>query len=349
MNKFLKWAAIISINIVLTVAILYLVDKTAESLAGKRGELKPDEALRKIESIKIRSGLSSKCTEGSYSPGTFRDFLFFNGAIHSEATYGIDDFSRRETPQDGSLNRKKHLILMGDSFVFGVGVNDNGTIPYYLARMKKGFKVYNYGISGFGAHQLLKRLKDCDVAAGVSEKEGILVYVLNHIQIERARMNAEHLLWFDANQPFYYLDSSGKLVGGKSYAQSNPIRNYIFGAIRQSAFLHLVRRDNYYSGKLRFSDRDLELASKIIAAIKSEYLRQFPKGRFIAYFMPFEWIDYAPGLSLLLEKSHVEYRDHSTRGTVEMAKKLELPDHHFSPAGNKLIAGYLGEAINGYE
>jgi len=59
---------------------------------------------------------------------------------------------------------KKHILMVGDSVVWGYGVNDDETMTHYLAKQlarkgKKNYQVLNLGVSGYGIGQYYLRLK----------------------------------------------------------------------------------------------------------------------------------------------------------------------------------------------
>ena len=61
----------------------------------------------------------------------------------------------RYTPNT-KANSKKHALFFGGSFMFGEGLNDNETMPYYYNEYKDcQFEVRNYGFHGYGPHQAL--------------------------------------------------------------------------------------------------------------------------------------------------------------------------------------------------
>jgi hypothetical protein len=61
----------------------------------------------------------------------------------------------RYTP-NSKTNSNKQAIFFGGSFMFGEGLNDNETMPYYYNEFKnRQFQVRNYGFHGYGPHQAL--------------------------------------------------------------------------------------------------------------------------------------------------------------------------------------------------
>lgn len=65
----------------------------------------------------------------------------------------------REYPLE-KIPGKKRIAVFGDSFVFGWGVENDETFSEILENQKlKDTEVLNFGVSGYGAHQELERLK----------------------------------------------------------------------------------------------------------------------------------------------------------------------------------------------
>ncbi|MFA5156668.1 MAG: SGNH/GDSL hydrolase family protein [Candidatus Omnitrophota bacterium] len=66
---------------------------------------------------------------------------------------------------------KKRILVLGDSFTFGVGVKDNETYPYFLQEMLPGAEVINFGVPGYGHDQMLIYLKE----EGIKYKPDIVI------------------------------------------------------------------------------------------------------------------------------------------------------------------------------
>jgi hypothetical protein len=70
-----------------------------------------------------------------------------------EVGFTFDAFGRRRTPQIGDPHRQ--ILLFGDSFVLGEGVNDGETAASRLANMRPSTQVYNLGLANNGPNQFL--------------------------------------------------------------------------------------------------------------------------------------------------------------------------------------------------
>jgi hypothetical protein len=61
----------------------------------------------------------------------------------------------------GRTARTRRIVVLGDSFTFGEGVDDDATFPAQLqARLGPGFEVINLGVHGYGHDQMLIRLRE---------------------------------------------------------------------------------------------------------------------------------------------------------------------------------------------
>lgn len=70
-------------------------------------------------------------------------------------TIGADGF--RVTPAPGPLPGRR-INFFGCSYMFGEGVNDDETLPYFVAK-HGGYAVKNFAFQGYGAHQALAILE----------------------------------------------------------------------------------------------------------------------------------------------------------------------------------------------
>lgn len=70
----------------------------------------------------------------------------------------IDAAGRRITPLHDQA--RKAVLLFGDSFTFGDGLEDDQTFASRLSGLLgEQWQVFNYGVSGYGAHQVLAQIE----------------------------------------------------------------------------------------------------------------------------------------------------------------------------------------------
>ena len=87
----------------------------------------------------------------------FREFL--NGRLIDDVTYGIDRNGLREIPR-AVQGRPHKAVFFGCSFMFGHGVQDDQTLPYYFVRDAGGaFEGFDFAGEGWGPHQMLREIE----------------------------------------------------------------------------------------------------------------------------------------------------------------------------------------------
>lgn len=133
----------------------------------------------------------------------------------------------REYPLE-KVPDKKRIAVFGDSFVFGWGVENDETFSEILEDQKlKNTEVLNFGVSGYGAHQELERLK----------KEGLL-------------FSPDVVLFFLYGFPEGYpedegdkfiMDSEGLLYRVRPDPPEAGLRGRIGAVLRQSYLYRLFR------------------------------------------------------------------------------------------------------------
>jgi hypothetical protein len=88
----------------------------------------------------------------------FREFL--DGRLISRVTYTIEANGLREIPS--SVQGRPHKVaFFGCSFMFGHGVENDQTLPYYFVQDSAGaFEGFNFAGEGWGPHQMLREIEN---------------------------------------------------------------------------------------------------------------------------------------------------------------------------------------------
>ncbi len=81
--------------------------------------------------------------------------------------------------EHGVWDGRKKIAVVGDSFTFGFGVEQNESFPSLLEK-KTGFEVFNFGISAYGTEQELLLIKDNIVY--YNPDEIILAFYMNDLR-----------------------------------------------------------------------------------------------------------------------------------------------------------------------
>ena len=88
---------------------------------------------------------------------TFEESL--GGQLINDVTYRFDGSGLREIP--GAVQGGPYkVVFFGCSYMFGHGVKDDQTLPYYFVReAKRTFEGFNFAGDGWGPHQMLREIE----------------------------------------------------------------------------------------------------------------------------------------------------------------------------------------------
>lgn len=147
-----------------------------------------------------------------FSNAEIKDQLFSknNELIHS-STYRTGAWGLRITPKNNH-SAKKHLLVAGDSSVFGIGVNDSETIAQRLVGIFPDHKLYNFGFPNRGPASLLYMLENYLLKTIHSNMldEGKLIYIFNNSQI-KTMLGSRNLIDWGASLPNYEINKKGEI------------------------------------------------------------------------------------------------------------------------------------------
>lgn len=259
-----------------------------------------------------------------------KDQLMFK-ALYRLGNYGL----RSDSP---TIRAPFHLIIAGDSNVFGEGCNENETVTARLSGLIKDHHVYNFGHRGGGPHNTLSLWEHFPVQNLITEKKGLFIYDLfsSHM-LERVIGGKNYVAWDNGISPWYELNDKDepvfkgqfkdkKITALYSFLSSSTLMNWLFPVLP------------------RINSDHLHLVSKIFVKMKALYLASFPEGKFIVLLnnstMKDEHVD---ELRAELEKYKIE-----TINLPFQERKVEpltFKDMHFNPEGQKWQAELISAAL----
>ncbi|HEV3110856.1 MAG TPA: polysaccharide deacetylase family protein [Candidatus Binataceae bacterium] len=254
------------------------------------------------------------------------------------ASYVIDGFGRRLTLPYAADGRSNFLLFFGDSNTFGEGVNQSETLPYQVAQLAPRYHPYNYALSGYGPAQALDLVKSRNLRMEVAEPQGLALFVFIPPLIDRVRGGSLVSAGWGRHFSRYEIDGNNQLVRRGDFVHSRPL---------MTLFYYLVSCSNVaaYFG-LSFpravTEGDLDLTARVLAQCQRQLKRQLNVSGFYVVLAPARTgeplisrrlIPYlrAHGLSYL---DLTDMFDAATPG-------YHLPDQHFSPVSDRLIATRL--------
>ena len=272
----------------------------------------------------------------------------FSGKLICSPTFNFDKYSRRITPDTNDSNTSNHLLFFGESFLFGDAINDNETLPFYVAKYTKNYKVYNYGFICYGTQQMLARLESKSLNKEVEFQKGIAVYFFNPISIRRAagtRLVSSYGEWY--KMPLYKQEGNNFIKTGDIISR-NPLLTFIFKFLSGSSIIQ------YFGLKLDLpviTDYQIELNVKLIKKSEELYKEQFPESDFHVLIYPTSHYTYPEHKFLIertiyfLKKYKINYLDYSNLFTLE-GPFIVKEEGHPSPFANDVVSKKLIKDLN---
>jgi len=200
---------------------------------------------------------------------------FEYGKTLYDAIYTIDSTGLRATPLPVS-KPPECVLFFGDSFTFGEGLQDAETLPYQVWKKSGGgYRIYNFGVGGYGPHQMLSQLESGKVRQIIDCRPDYAIYtaVPDHV----ARVAGK--IPYGNHAPHYQLDPNGevRLTGyfEKGSRTHSLLVTKLLNQMSKSAIYKIAE-----SRQPRISQDDVRLFFAIVKRSRDLAERQFPGIRF---------------------------------------------------------------------
>ena len=182
---------------------LYLLEPRGQEIGAVRVQTPPDwYPYDPVLQYKLRPNTTVKAR------ATWGDQLLY------DVTYTIDAQGARVTP--GSVDSGPTYIVMGDSYAFSEGVNDDETAASQFAqRLRPPAHVVNFGVPGWGATHQVRALETGLFDRAVVGKVAAVIVWVTPPHLERVTGDASWL----ANAPRYDFGPDGKLYYAGTFAE----------------------------------------------------------------------------------------------------------------------------------
>jgi len=260
---------------------------------------------------------------------------YADGRFMYQSVYNINQIGQRTLPV--AANKSEHLIIAGDSNTFGVGLNDEETLPFMLSKKHPNYHAYNFGHGGGGPHNTLALFESMNWYTQIKEPVGKMIYIYYPQWLnERPIGSKNYLAWDKGMSPWYEIEN-GELV------YKGLLKDKL-----QSKFYNFIRLIDYFKlvGNLpRISTDHLKLITKLFEGIKKQYLMEFPMGKFSVVVSKYGVTDMelCGELISLLKAANIDVVVINENPIVDL--KLHFPDFHFNYDGQKMIEKELSRAI----
>lgn len=213
-----------------------------------------------------------------YPHSILKDTVVKDGKTIYSQTYHTGIYGLRKT---NTKNPKAplHLLMSGDSNMFGIGVADDQTLPAKMGEKISSHAVINLGLAGTGPNSALYFLQNFELKKILGEKtKGIFIYDFHYYLFERVIGSKAYVAW--SGSPPRYAYEYNKIV------YKGPFSDFWI-----TKFYQLLNKLPYntilFPNLPRIGKSHIELAAKVFAQIKKDYLRQTdPGNRFIVSLNP---------------------------------------------------------------
>ncbi len=273
-------------------------------------------------------------------------YLREDGSLIYKVNYTLDGAGYRN-PLKKTRSYQKHILLMGCSWTFGLGLPPEETLSYNLQKIIPDYHSYNLAMNGSGPHDHLFLLEKYPLSRYVTESEGVMVYVFFSDQFRRANSAPSYLDWAEKGRPFYKMVSETLVYKGKIGESSEYLEYQKF---KQNGLARSYIESHQLTSS---SDKEVKLFVELILRIKKNYLEQFPKGKFV-----FGLIPYADPKSSVVKKMlkslaankvdiipikamENDFKENLQEG--EISRYLIKDDGHPSGLANKKFSSHLAK------
>jgi hypothetical protein len=206
------------------------------------------------------------------------------GRVIDEATYTIDAHGLRATP--GGVGAGETVLFLGDSFMFGEGIDDDDTLPVrFAAETARAFHVVNLGVPGYGPHHVLLQLQTGRVDRVV--KGRVRAAFLWVIDDHLARAAGDKKGWLDSPQYEVQDEGIARHIGSKGDAERRRGRTalHISAALREAELARLL-------WPIVRSPHQINLFEALLRQIREEVARRYGVDLVVLYWTE----DHAYGL-----------------------------------------------------
>lgn len=267
-----------------------------------------------------------------------------SGKTIYDVYYTIDKEHRRITSAD-SENIRNILLCFGDSFMFGEGLQDNETLPYFLGQFTAKHGVYNLSFIGYGPQQMLALFDRNLIPQKLENAHVVSLYGflgeprISHV--DRA-IGSFHTYDWTRHFPCYEIDSSGNVHYDGDFKKTHPMRSALFSILQKS--VALKRLGFNYPFYLRQSD--FTLVGEILKKAQQTHEKLFGNNDFYVVFYPSKYRATNERVIKELNRLGVKYLDY-TDVKQFLTPEYRIPgDEHPNTIWNRELAKLIVNDLN---
>ncbi len=210
--------------------------------------------------------------------GVYETAYHFSDGSPSIITKAILKGGMRHTPVTEN-NRDKFAVFFGDSFTFGVGVNDNETLPYHFGQVAPEYRPYNFGVPGGAVQNMYYMLSTENLAERIKEPSGIAVYWYFGFHTNRVVGGMPGFNKWADTTACYELENDTLVLRG-NFRQAHPWRSFLYDMLYLSSTCRYV---GFYL-PVAHTEKHYDTAALMLLESIRLFKAQFPKSDFIVLF-----------------------------------------------------------------
>ena len=253
------------------------------------------------------------------------------------ATYTTDAMGRRVTPQPEGPRPARAVLAVGCSYTFGLGVNDDQSMPWQLALRLPDRAVYNYGVAGYGPQHTLELFKG-SVEKEVSQRKTALVYSYICEHMDRAVGTPKFVRWYGGPFPWYELDeTSGRPVRKGTFRERE--------AQAAGAGSRLVEAIRDYRAEKRNS-RDAKLTALLLDEARLRFEKRFESDGFYFLIYPGKQNGFTEEVAGILRAGGARVLDYRNLPDGNKERWFIRDDGHPNPELYRLVAEKLAADLS---
>ena len=215
---------------------------------------------------------------------------YLDNKLIYKVSYSTNEYGlRRSMSGDRAKGYFGCILFYGGSFTYGEGLNDEETLPWRVDVLTgRQHRVYNFGLHGYGPHQMLASLENGHTESIVDCKDEPVVVIYTAI-IDHIKRAAGLTSW-DKHGPRYQVDSHGKAVLAGHFDETLT-RGRLFHLLDESYIFKSLLGSNR---GLRKEDFDLFLA--IVEKARARSIELFHLQDFVVIYWDAGPQDPLPGM-----------------------------------------------------
>ncbi len=259
-----------------------------------------------------------------------------------DVLYTTDSRNHRITPYYPQA--KVAVVLVGCSFTFGNGINDEETFAYKLGKnLGPNYQVYNLGVPGTGPHRILSELENTQIHIFKQFNKALFYYVAIDDHMRRASGSAH----WDINGVFYkikdgFAERAGTFSDILPFYRKKPIHNWV---TRSSLYNKIHYRLDMLFAPYPDESSQLALQSAIMHSMQKNIKDKYANSSFrILLWPPNTDTTFKP---LLKDIPHVDLKTWFPNYDSEIEKYvISYPEEvHPSAYANSIVADKLTQIV----